>query len=1146
MNNHGIFSPDRTKVRTLLSIKSIFLFLLFTFAFEMAYASSVYSQTKVFTMQSAEKTVLQVFKEIEKNSEFIIFYRDGVIDLNRKVSVNVVNQSVDKILEQLLAHTDNGFTIKDRQIIIYKKETSATPSVSQQKNKIKVTGVVTDAKGESIIGANVVVKGNPTIGAITNMEGRYEVMLPSDDVILLVSYLGYNTEEIKVKGRRNINVVLHEDSKALDEVVIVGYGKQKKESVVVSMSSIKPKDIVVPSRSLNNSLAGQVAGLIAVQRSGEPGYDNAEFWIRGVSTFAGGTSPLVLVDGVPRNMSDIEPDEIETFSVLKDAAATAIYGAEGANGVVLVTTKRGRVEKAKISFKTEHTISSPTRLPEFVGSADYLSLYNEALRNDGEGPQFSDELIAHYRNNDDPDLYPNTNWIDELLRKNTFSHRYTLNVRGGTEKAKYFVSGAYYNESGLFKNRPNGIYDTNIGIDRFNLRSNIDMAVSSTTTVGVDLAMQYLINNYPGTGTSTIFRSMLITPPYAFPAVYSDGTVATYAQERDANMRNPYNLLMNSGYAKEYRTGIQSKVNVNQKLDFITKGLSANLNVSYDYDSEMIIRREYNPTRYHATGRDELGQLIFSTVVSGNPDIQDPKNSATSATKKIYIDASINYKRTFGKHDVGAMLLYMQKETQQHNVPLPFRKQGFVGRATYGYDGRYFIEGNFGYTGSEAFAEGNRFGFFPAMGLAWYVSNEPFYPEVLKKVVNKLKFRFSIGRTGNDDTGGDRFLYRGTMKQDNGGYDLGFSDTGGMGGIGNGITEARFEAPYLSWEIEEKKNYGIDLGLFDNRIDLQVDYFNNKRKSILLQRNTVSNVTGFQQMPWQNFGIVKNHGVDASLTLNQKIGQVNLSARGNFTFARNEIIEYDQVPQVYPWLEKRGTRLNSNKLYIAEGLYTYDDFIINGEGLNRTYELKPGVVSGLSSGVRPGDIKYKDLNGDGKIDSNDQKEDVGNPTVPEVVYGFGFNAEWKGFYAGIFFQGAGNTSTVLGTGADATFFPFQWGVEESAVRSVVADRWTEQNPSQNVMFPRMHSNNFQNNTVASTWWLRDASFLRLKNIELGYNFDKKLLKKLNIEALRFYVQGNNLCVWDHIKMWDPEQGNSNGGFPYPLNRTFTFGLDFTF
>ena len=625
-------------------------------------------------------------------------------------------------------------------------------SETTQQNKIKITGVVTDSKGESIIGANVVVKGQSNVGAITDVEGRYQIMVPSDNAILQVSYIGYVTEEIKVKGRRNINVMLNEDSKALDEVVVVGYGQQKKESVVVSMSSIKPKDIVVPSRSLNNSLAGQVAGLIAVQRSGEPGYDNAEFWIRGVSTFAGGTSPLVLVDGVPRSMSDIEPDEIETFSVLKDAAATAIYGAEGANGVVLVTTKRGRVEKAKISFKTEHTISSPTRLPEFVGSADYLDLFNEALHNDGELPQFSDDLIAHYRNNDDPDLYPNTNWIDKMLRKNTFTHRYTLNVRGGTEKAKYFVSAAYYNESGIFKGSPTKQYNTNIGIDRINLRSNIDMNVSSTTTVGVDLALQYLVNNYPGTGTANIFRSMLITPPYTFPAVYSDGTVSTYSQERDANMRNPYNLLMNSGYAKEYRTAIQSKVYVDQKLDFITKGLSVRLNASYDYDSEMIVRREYNPTRYHATGRDENGNLLFATVVSGNPELQDPKNSATSATKKIYIDAAINYKRTFDQHEVGAMLLYMQKETQYHNVALPYRKQGLVGRLTYGYGGRYFIEGNFGYTGSEAFASGNRFGFFPAVGLAYYISNESFYPEVIKKYVPKLKLRASVGRAGNDNT----------------------------------------------------------------------------------------------------------------------------------------------------------------------------------------------------------------------------------------------------------------------------------------------------------------------------------------------------------------------------------------------------------
>ena len=1121
MNNHGIFSPDRTKVRTLLSIKSIFLFLLFTFAFEMAYASSVYSQTKVFTMQSAEKTVLQVFKEIEKNSEFIIFYRDGVIDLNRKVSVNVVNQSVDKILEQLLAHTDNGFTIKDRQIIIYKKETSATPSVSQQKNKIKVTGVVTDAKGESIIGANVVVKGNPTIGAITNMEGRYEVMLPSDDVILLVSYLGYNTEEIKVKGRRNINVVLHEDSKALDEVVIVGYGKQKKESVVVSMSSIKPKDIVVPSRSLNNSLAGQVAGLIAVQRSGEPGYDNAEFWIRGVSTFAGGTSPLVLVDGVPRNMSDIEPDEIETFSVLKDAAATAIYGAEGANGVVLVTTKRGRVEKAKISFKTEHTISSPTRLPEFVGSADYLSLYNEALRNDGEGPQFSDELIAHYRNNDDPDLYPNTNWIDELLRKNTFSHRYTLNVRGGTEKAKYFVSGAYYNESGLFKNRPNGIYDTNIGIDRFNLRSNIDMAVSSTTTVGVDLAMQYLINNYPGTGTSTIFRSMLITPPYAFPAVYSDGTVATYAQERDANMRNPYNLLMNSGYAKEYRTGIQSKVNVNQKLDFITKGLSANLNVSYDYDSEMIIRREYNPTRYHATGRDELGQLIFSTVVSGNPDIQDPKNSATSATKKIYIDASINYKRTFGKHDVNAMFIYNQDElvTQLFSgdliAALPKRKQGVAARLSYAYDGKYLAEVNMGYNGSENFAKGHRWGFFPSIAVGYNISEEAFF-EPLKNVFSNMKIRASWGLVGNDNIGGARFVYMPTINLTGTGYTTGLD-----GDITyKGPVYSRYGNPEVTWEVGKKVNVGLDLQLF-NSLNLTMDYFHETRTDIFQERGTIPQYLGTAGTKvFGNLAAMKNQGFDFAADFNKKIGKDwFISFKGTFTYAHNEITKYDESPK-YAFQSKVGQSANIPSIMISDGLFKDPDDVKNSN-------------QQIGGNLSAGDIKYVNISklygyDDDIVDISDWVW-AKNPTVPEIVYGFGPSIRWKNLDFSFFFQGVAKVSLVM-----SDFHPFGDNSLRNVLTWIADDRWSPDNQNINATYPRLTRDTSVNNTQRSDYWLRNAAFIKLKNAEIGYTY----------KNMRFYVSGMNLATFSPFKHWDPEQGGGNG-LKYPTQRVFNFGFQMT-
>lgn len=1004
------------------------------------------------------------------------------------------------------------------------------------------SGLVVDENGQPMIGVQVKLEG-ATTGAITDADGNFTIKAKRGDV-LIFSYVGYEQQKITYKGEKILAIKLLPSTEMLEDVVVIGYGKQKKNSVVSSINSIGPKELSVASnRNLTNNLAGQISGFIAVQRSGEPGYDSAEFWIRGQSSFKGGTTPLVLVDGVPRDMADIETDEIESFTLLKDAAATAVYGAEGANGVILITSKRGNAQKPKISFRAEASILEPTRLPKFMNSVETLTLYNEALNNEGTASVRTEEEIAMYGEGADRDLYPDTDWLGTLLRDHTYNMRYTLNVRGGTERARYFVSGAFYQENGIFKEF-NNEYDNNIGLKRYNLRSNIDFDATKTTTVRVDISGQYLQTNYPGVSTSRIFATMCRIPSYIMPAIYSDGTIAGHPRP-SSQRSNPYNLLANSGYSKEWRTAVQSKVEVIQKLDFLTAGLSWRGLISFDADMKYTASRTKSPSQYVATGRDENGNLTFNQVSEGSDVLSE--SLGNSSDKKVYFETSFNYSRTFAdKHDVGAMLLYMQKETQYHNNALPYRKQSVVGRVTYGYDGRYFLEGNFGYTGSETFAKGYRFGFFPALGLAWYVSNEPYYPDALKKVVNKLKLRFSIGRTGNDDTGGSRFLYRGTMNQSNSGYDLGFSNSGSKGWIGNGITESQFESPFLSWEIEDKRNYGIDLGLFDNRIDLQVDYFNHTRKNILLQRNTVSNVTGFQQMPWQNYGIVKNQGVDASLTLNYKIGEVNLSARGNFTFARNEILEYDQVPQVYPWLEKKGTRLNSWKLYIADGLYTADDFIITGEGLDRTYELKSGVVSSsLSGNVRPGDIKYKDLNGDGTIDSNDQMEDVGSPSVPEIVYGFGLNAEWKGFYAGIFFQGVGNTSTVLGANSDC-FHPFQGGLDESALRAEVANRWTESNPSQNVMFPRLHSSTFTNNEAASTWWQRDASFIRLKNVEIGYNFNEKTLRKIGIQALRVYFQGNNLCVWDDIKMWDPELGNSNNGFAYPLSRSFTLGLDFTF
>ena len=1138
MKNNNPTVVSRVNLRKILCIINFCLAALLACAND----NLAYAQKTNLTVRLENKSVKEVFNYIEKNSQFIFFYQKGTVDTNRLVSLDVSNKPVSVILNELFKGTSIRYDIKDRQISLRKEGSPISNATDQYKGKVQ--GIVVDNKDEAVIGANVKVKGSTT-GTITGINGDFSLTIPNAKAVLQISFVGYKSQEIKLNGQSDIKVVLEEDSEMLEEVVAIGYGRQKKSSLVSSVNTITNKEIAKPTRNLTNNLAGQIAGLIAVQRSGEPGYDDASFWIRGVSSFKGGTDPLVLVDGIPRKMSDIEPDEIETFSLLKDAAATAVYGAEGANGVILITSRRGRETKPQFTFRAEGSVMSPTRLPEFMGAKDFMDAYNEAYFNEGRKPYYTEELIAKHASHEDPDLYPDVNWMD-LLNDRTSNQRYTLGIRGGTAKARYFVSGAYYSEKGIFKSNNMERYDTNIGLDRFNLRSNIDLDVSKTTLLNIDLSGQYLLTNYPGQSTSAIFSSMTRTAPNQIPMVYSNGMLSGHLVNHSANQNNPYNLLMNSGYTKEWRTAIQSKVTLEQKLDFVTKGLSARASVSFDANMLTTVKRSKNPTLYHATGRGEDGALIMKEVVTGSDNLGEETKSSND--KQIYIEGSINYHRLFaGVHDVTGMVLYMQKEKSYYDKALPFRKQGFVGRVAYSYDSKYFLEGSFGYTGSENFAEGYRFGFFPAVGAAWFASQEEFYPEGLRDVVNKLKFRVSYGRTGNDNTGSDRFIYRETLNQGGGGYNIGFTDGGTNGGVGNSIWEARFGAPYLSWEIEDKKNFGIDLGLFNNRIDIQLDYFDNKRHNILLQRQTILGIAGFQQNPWQNYGIVTNKGVDASVVLNQQLGEVKLSARGNFTFARNKIIEMDEVTPKYPWMRKTDTRLNSWGLYIADGLYSADDFNITGEGINRTYELKDGVVkSGMTTDIRPGDIKYKDLNGDGITDVNDVVQDVGQPSVPEIVYGFGLNAEYKGFYAGIFFQGSGNTSTVLGANSPQLFHPFAWGLEQSSLRNVAADRWSENNQSQDVMYPRLRSVSHSHNSAPSTWWLRNAGFIRLKNLEVGYNFTKKMLKPLHINAMRLYLMGNNLAVWDHIKMWDPEIGNANEGLNYPLSRSFTLGLEVSF
>lgn len=1131
----GLYSIKRFR-----KMKVMTLFLILNLS--IGIANNTYSQKANFSLNLNNKTLKEVFKDIESKSRFSFFYQDHVLDIERRVDVQVKDQPINKILDQLFAETDNTYVIDGYQVFISKKAGKA----QDKSKKVKIRGNVTDINSDPLPGASVILKNNPAVGVTTDIDGNYEILVDDPNEPLLFRYLGYVEKEEEIAKRSIVNVVLQEDIGQLDEVVVVGFGRQKKGSVTSAVTTMQGKELRAPTRSVSNALAGKIAGVISIQRTGEPGNDNSEFWIRGISSFAGGTSPLVLVDGVPRNMNDIEVDEIETFTVLKDAAATAIYGAEGANGVVLITSKRGKEQAARITYRGEVSTLTPTRRPRYANAYDYLSLYNEAKVNEGELPSFSDDTLEKYRTHADPDLYPDTDWWDVLINDHTYNTRHTLNFRGGTNKARYFVSAAFFKESGYFKSNPE--YNNNSGLERYNLRSNIDIDITKNTLLRVDLSGQYYKQSNGYTGTTTLFERISRTPPHVIPPVYSDGTLA---QSKTKN--SPWVLMTESGYKKTWRTFIQSNVGLEQKLDFLTPGLKVRGLVSYDFDANFFMSRSKVPDSYYATGREPNGALIFDKIENevkfGNPQ------TSNNSVKKIYMEAALDYARVFNKvHDVTALLLTYRKDEQRHDNALPFRKEQYMGRATYSYDSRYTIEASFGITGSEQFAEGHRYGFFPAIGVAWNIVNEPYFPRALASVFSNLKLRGSYGKTGNDKTGSNRFMYAPTFK-DSGSYSMGIGSTGATNNI-SGLIEDRFASPGLTWEVEEKRDVGLDLALWNNRVDISVDYFNNERTQILLQRKTVAQVSGFNQSPWQNFGVVANKGMDIGINLRNKFGDVTLSARGTYTLAKNKILEYDEIPPEYDWMKRTGKRVNvilaasGHSPLIAERLFTEDDFNItidaNGK---KQYELKEGITgSPWLEQTLPGDMKYLDLNGDGTLNDYDRVYDPDgyHPSTPEIVYGFGFGAEYKQFYVNTFFQGAANVTVSLNWNA-RNFMPFHWGLEESNVRQeIVENRWTEANQDPYAFFPRLRTQAMGNTNTISTWWYRDGSFLRFKNLEFGYNFNKKLVQKLGIGAAHIYVMGHNLHVWDKVKINDPEQGNSSGGTQYPLSRTWTLGLEVTF
>ncbi|RPD50717.1 SusC/RagA family TonB-linked outer membrane protein [Paracnuella aquatica] len=1122
---YGRAMPSYATITKFLLVMKLTILLICFFSLQTI-ANDGRAQERI-TLNLENTSLKKVFKAIEKETVFRFVYNDDLLP-QHKINIKVKEEGLDAVMKKLLNNTTLSFRVMSSNLVVVSGDAG--------NDAHDVRGVVTDAAGKPLSGVSVLEKGTNN-GTTTADNGSFQLTTNSSRAVLVISIVGYTPQEVPVNGQASISVKLAEANNQMADVVVVGYGTQRKGSVVGAISTVKVADVKSAApRSLNNALAGKVAGVISVQRSGEPGYDDAQFWIRGVSTFGAGANPLVLVDGVERPLNNIEPEEIESFSVLKDAAATAIYGIRGANGVILVTTRRGAREKPNISFKIERGISAPTRVPEFVDAPTYLNLYNEAqlASNPNFVTPYTPEIIAKYASGEDPLLYPNVDWIDLMMKDYSNRSRANLNIAGGGDVARYFVSASYYSEDGIWKGDNLNTYNTNAGLKRYNFRANTDINLSKRTELSLGIGGILVTGNYPGTGAPAIWQGgpnggngggMMYATPVGYAPYYPNPQGNGIVYGGINGVENPYELLTGRGFATEWRNTIQSDITLKRDLSDLVKGLRIQGKFAFDGYNRHFIQRTRVADRWIATGRDpNTGELLLNRWLEGQKDLGFARQSG--GNRRMYLQADLNYNRTFGDHTVGGLLLYNEQDYQDGEAnaaiaSLPFRLQGLVSRATYAYRNKYFLEVSAGYNGSENFKKGKRFGFFPAVAGGWVVSEEAFFEKNIK-AIEYLKLRGSFGEKGNDQIGGRRFAYLTTVGNGNGGYPFGLDGNNDIGSRG----EDQWGAD-LTWEVERELNLGFEIR-FLKGFYLQADFFNRHRQGIYVQRNDLPALMGLQNNPFGNLGEFKNRGVDGTLEYRKKLGKIDLTLRGNYTYARNNLIEMNQPDWMYPYLNREGKRLNQPFGLVAEGLFVDAADIAKSP----THSFGP---------VRPGDIKYTDINGDGKIDNNDQVA-IGNPSTPEVIYGFGTTIGYRGFDLSLFFQGGDNMDFMLG---GIGFYPFREAGFRGSVSKYALDRWTVDNPSQNVLFPRLSMGLNSNNTQPSTWWQREASYLRLKTAELGYTLPKNLTQRARINTFRVYVSGFNLLTWSKFKYWDPELGSGNGA-AYPIQRNLYLGLNMNF
>ena len=1064
---------------------------------------------------------------------------------------------------------------------------SARAATGPQDGKTVVTGVIYDEDRIPVAGANIMVKGTDT-GTIADGDGKFSITVPYSEATLIISFIGFTTMEYPLAGKANINVTLKAEAVSLEETVVIGYGSQKRATMTGSISSVNVKDLTQsPSANVTNALAGRLPGLTVTQfGGGEPGKDQASFAVRGISSYTSGAqSPIVIVDGVERSLSSLDPNEIETFSILKDASATAVYGIRGANGVIIVTTKRGAPqEKPTVEFKAQVGIAEPVSYPDYLGSADYARLYNQALKNDNpnwetdayvQSKMYSQQMIDNWsrtKGDNTDGLGYNIDLFDYAFRP-AIQQNYTLSLRGGSKRARYYAMVGFFNQDGNYRySHLNDGYSTNGGYNRYNLRTRLDIDITKNLYVNINLGGQITDVNESGGGSNNIIFTANTTPPL-YPVILERNG---HPGNETYNIDHPGGLLFGNslytknilgeiaymGYKKTHNINFQADFVVGHKMDYLTKGLKVEGMFSYDIHEGHVIdrsasRRVANNESYggYATFYPSEGLGVYADPLmvrySGayTPAIADftvdntINNSygAVSADARMYLQLKIDYERTFGDHHVSAMITGNRSDRKIGNE-VAYRYQGMAARATYNYANKYLLEANVGINGSENFSKQHRYGVFPSFSAGWVISEEGFMSGA-RTWLDHLKLRASVGWVGNDQ-GIGRFLY--VQYYNTGGqpgWNLGPEYNLGMGGT---ISEGDLANPDLRWERGIKYNGGIDFTMFNSRLRVSMDGFYEKRWDIITNTGG-SYVVGIPDVfgkvsSYVNAGEVINRGADIEFAWTDRVGRdFSYYIKFNAGFARNKIIDMMEIERAVPWMQETGHRIGEHFVYEV------DHFVQDQAEADRLNAMNGGNGFQPWGTLVPGDVVYKDLNGDGKIDDQHDKRAMGNPKTPELQFGIPVGISYKGWDLSLLFQGAALTSLQL-NGPAVYDFPVMGaqGNSMGKVKAMHLDSWTPENP--NASYPALHlGDNPNNKNPESSLFLYDASYLRLKNLELGYSLPQRWLKKVSLQQVRVYAQGMNLLTFDGLSKlnMDPETGDGNGSW-YPIQRVFNFGVNIVF